>query len=343
MTTPATHPEYAPVEESPGNTSYYHDHPESMEYRIPTKDHSNHQSLSSEASLLTQSERDAEKAFISPSHEHDDHGYADSTIKPRSKSPSSSISSSSSSKSHIRGKSVLSWIRILLALFATLLSLLSFVLIAIVIWSIYTPAKSRSLPAPPSSKSSTIYAFPQDIKLLPNYLIIATNLFSLVFSIVSLTAPCWRSNKKFHKHRFSKSEILEITSNVIIVGAGAAAIYFSISGKKADAENSLWAYTCDVSSNSTRYIEQPKLFPDIKYSEACNDYESSFYTLLIGVVFAALSLASFLVNFCLKRKKGEYRRRDTQYCADSCDCCANCTSAVADCFTCCCACFNIFS
>ncbi|KAF3921962.1 hypothetical protein ABW20_dc0103269 [Dactylellina cionopaga] len=377
MTTPTTHSDnfnYAPLNEtasyvpptppplyptsetrtgshSPPRGNY---RPESMHYSKPVQAAGAPTSLSEGASvaLLSQSERDSEKAYISGSHDDDGSGS-------RSSSPSSY------KKSHIRGKRWLSFFRIVFAFITILLSIVSVALISIALFSIYSPSKdvyktpttaTKDQKASAGSNSDRIYAFPQTINQLPNYLIFGASLFAIFASITVVSAPCWRSNKKFHRTRFAKTEICEIIFNVIVVAVGAAAIYFAFSTKP-NQETSLWGYSCSISSalNSTanatasgasvlaKKYPQVALFPEINYQNACSDYEASVYTLLLVVIFTALGLATYLVNFCLKKGKGEYKHDDTKTFMNACDCCAICTPTPCDCaacFDCLCCCFS---
>ncbi|EPS36362.1 hypothetical protein H072_10077 [Dactylellina haptotyla CBS 200.50] len=263
---------------SPPRTSY---RPESMLYAKNTPMHSPSLSATSEASsaaLLSSAERDAEKASISPAHDEEETSYQG--YGQTSRSLSRSPSPGGHTTSHVRGKRFPSFFRSIFAFFNIILSLLTIVLIGIVL-SIYSSGKNKSvLPGvgpggskPPANIPPT-YAFPQDINPLPINLIVGSSAFAFVFSITAILAPCWRSNKKFHKKRFAKSELIEILGNLIIVGAGAAAVYFSFDAKT-DVNTGLWAYSCAVSKDTAKY-QQTKLFPGVNYSNACGNYESSF-------------------------------------------------------------------
>ncbi|KAK6536819.1 hypothetical protein TWF281_001030 [Arthrobotrys megalospora] len=251
---------------------------------------------------------------------------------------------------HYKGKRWLSVFRTLFALFNILVSIVAFVMIAIVIWGIYAKDKDNwqqptSNPKDPNKPHpNRTYAFPQAIEPLPSNLILAASLFATVLNTITVFAPCWRSNKKFHKKRFAKSEIFEIIGNIIVVGAGAAGCYFAIS-TKSNLEHSLWGFTCDVTGNPAKY-PQARLFAEIKYPNACNNYNAAVYSLLAVVALSAVTLGTFLINICLRKKRGEYRHDDSAFCVGVCDCCGACAGPLTDCAICCeccCICFQLCS
>ncbi|KAF3936956.1 hypothetical protein ABW19_dt0207960 [Dactylella cylindrospora] len=345
---------------SPPNGGAYR--PESMLYsrtagRTGTPMHSPSLSAISDSSsigLLTKSEQEAEKNYISASRDMDgDSSYhgptpSDSDYEGEAADPT---------KSHVRGKRFLSYFRTLFALFNCILSLLSLVMIAIVIWGIYSPNKSLTSHLPDDKTSTAIHAFPQTLNPLPNNLIIGTSFIGLIFNITALLCPCWRSNKKFHKKRYSNSEVYEMLLNLVIIAAGAAGVYFSFNEKE-DLEKSMWGYVCSRSpshssssdtktpsrspaaSDSSSGYPEAALFPDINYANACNNYNAAVYILLGVVILSAVSLMTFAVNPCLKRKKGEYKKDDSKYCTGVADCCGACGVSMIDCGACCGACCN---
>ncbi|KAK6361349.1 hypothetical protein TWF730_005083 [Orbilia blumenaviensis] len=318
--------------------------PETMEYtKQATSDTS-----SSSAALLSHSGHEAEKDSTSRGQFND---YDVDTSYPSAGSEGRSRSLSPGKKSsHYRGKRWLSFFRTMSALFNIILSVVSFAMMAVVIWGIYAKNKDKwqqptSNPTDPNNTpSDRSYAFPQNVEPLPNNLIFGASLFAFLFNMIAVFAPLWRSNKKFHKKRFAKSEIFEIIGNVAVVGAGAAGVYFAIN-TKSDLTRSLWGFTCSVTVYPTKY-PQTKLFPDIKYVNACGNYSAAVYTLLGVVGLSAISLGTFLINFCLEKKKGEYRRDDSAFCVGVCDCCNACAGPLVDCLICfkgCLACFQLCS
>lgn len=221
----------------------------------------------------------------------------------------------------------------------------SSITIAIVIWGIYAQNKDKTRLAisdPNKPPKDLIRAFPKDIEPLPDNLTIAASALTMVFSIIAALAPCWRSSKKFHKKRFAKSEILEIILNIIIVAIGSAAAYLAVAAK-ADRTHSLWGYTCEIANRSSAE-PQRLIFSDISYRNACNNYGGAVYTLMAFTAIAALTLGTFLINMCLKKKKGEYRRGGSKRYTGVCDCLGAFAGPIADCAIiceCCCVCCRL--
>ncbi|KAF3082171.1 hypothetical protein TWF569_006385 [Orbilia oligospora] len=318
--------------DSPSKGGY---RPESMLY---SKQESTSPYLSTEASstaaLLPQSENEQvrEKDTV-PRSSYDSYNDIDTSYPPASNSDVRSRSLSPSLKGHhYKGKQYLGIIRCLFACFNMFISTASFILIAIVIWGIYSQNKEKTRLAisdPTKPPKDIIRAFPKGIEPLPNNLIITASVFTMVASIVAALAPCWRSNKKFHKKRFAKSEIFEIILNVIIVATGAAAAYFALTTKP-DTAHSLWGYTCEIAKKASTE-PQRLVFTDINFRNACSNYNAAVYTLMGFTGIAALTLGTFLVNFCLKKKKGEYRRDDSEAYTGVCECCGACAGPLVDC------------
>ncbi|KAK6520863.1 hypothetical protein TWF506_001106 [Arthrobotrys conoides] len=334
---------YNPDPGSPSRGGY---RPESMSY---AKQESTSPYLpgdaSSTAALLPESEHEQsrEKGAI-PTSSYDNYNDIDTSYPPTGNSDlrSRSLSPSPSRKEshHYQGKRYLSFIRTSFACINIFLSTASFITIALVIWGVYAQNKDKTRLAisdPSKPPKDLIRAFPKDIEPLPNNLIISASVFTMVASIVAALSPCWRSNKKFHKKRFAKSEIFEIILYIIIVATGAAAAYFAITSKT-DQAHSLWGYTCKI-ANKTSTEPQRLVFTDIKFKNACSNYNSAVYTLMAFTAIAALMLGTFLVNLCLKKKKGEYRHDDSGFCMGVAECCGAFAGPIADCAIICECCF----
>ncbi|KAK6351416.1 hypothetical protein TWF718_004576 [Orbilia javanica] len=341
----------APNSGSPSKGGY---RPESMLY---SKQESSSPYLSgsgdaSSASLLPQSERDIpEKDITSVSKYDDTYNDIDTSYAPVGGDSSSNIRSRGFSPSpsrkephHYKGKRWLLFTRTLFACLNLFISAAAFIAIALVIWGTYTKNKdkTRLTLSGPNKPKTVIRAFPKDIDPLPNNLLIASSLVTMFLSFIGSLAPCWRSIKHFHKKRFSKSEIYEIIVNIIIVAAGAPAAYFATTGKS-DLNRSLWGYTCEIARSTKE--PQRLVFTEITYRNNCNNYGAAVYLVMTFTGFAALTLASFLINFCLKKKKGEFRHNESDLCVNICDCCGAIAGPIVDCAIvcqCCFACCRLF-
>lgn len=113
---------------------------------------------------------------------------------------------------------------------------------------------------------------------------------------------------------------------------------------KTDMKNSLWGYTCEIAKESSPE-PQRLVFTDINYKNACSNYNAAVYILIAFTGIAALMLGTFLINICLKKKKGEYRHDDSELCTGVCDCFGGFAGLIADCAIiceCCFACCRLF-
>ncbi|KAK6355131.1 hypothetical protein TWF696_004254 [Orbilia brochopaga] len=246
--------------------------------------------------------------------------------------------------SHVRGKQWLLVLRLYLSPITTTLAVISCTTIAIAIFAIYRPSRT-TFSEPTNNPDSRIYAFPQTINTLPETIIFAAAFFATIFNIAVLFIPICRSPTRFYNRRYSRSELLELTGHLAFIAAGAAGIYLAFTTKP-NPDKSLWEFTCSRArrADGTNPNPEPSLFPEIRYTNACKDYDIAVYTLCAAVAFAVLNLVTYAVNACLKRRKGTYIERDDSACMDACETCGNCCSAVADCFIwlkCCFLCFEL--
>ncbi|KAK6503348.1 hypothetical protein TWF481_008371 [Arthrobotrys musiformis] len=301
---------------------------------------------SSTAALLSERDITEKDTSITPSNDKNDFNDIDtsypaiiSSIRSRSISPGKSY--------HYRGKRYLSLTRTIISCINIFLATASLIAIAIVIWGIYAKNKDKtrlSISAPNQPSKEIIRAFPREVDTLPNNLIISASAFTMFSSLILSLVPCFRSEKKFHKKRLAISEIFEIVMYAITVAIGGAAGYFAMTGKS-DTDHNLWGYVCKVTRDPSPQSQRLLFLNQISYRNACSNYDTSVYLLLAFTGLSALALATFLINICLKKKRGEYRRDDSEFCTSVCECCGACAGPIIDCAIicqCCFACCSLF-
>ncbi|KAF3902488.1 hypothetical protein ABW21_db0203265 [Orbilia brochopaga] len=238
--------------------------------------------------------------------------------------------------SYVRGKQYLSILRIYISPATIVVALVSSITIAIAFYAIYSPAKT-SYSDPTNRPNSRVYAFPQTLDTLPETIMFAAGIFATIFNTALLFIPICRSERRFYHRRYSRSELLELFCHLVVIAAGAAGLYFAFT-MKPDLDKSLWGFTCSRSAKSADSKDgknpnkEPVLFPDIRYTNACNDLNIGVYALVVAVALSFMNFITYMVNLCMKRRQGEYIEDDDSVYLDALDCCCNCCSAVADCF-----------